>query len=273
MPELPEVETMRRALEAVLAAGSRQIVALRHGRVGLRRPFPRALSARVRGRTITGLARHGKYLLWNLDGLRLVNHLGMTGTWRVAAAAKPGRPHDHVVIALDDGRHLIYHDPRRFGVLDLHPALGVHPLLAGLGPDAMDPVTCSVAHVVACCRGRRTAIKVLLLDQRVIAGIGNIYANEACFRAGIDPRRAAGRIAPPRLERLLMAIRAVLTAAITAGGTTISDYRNALGDQGWFQHDLQVYGRAGQTCRACGRLLDQAAIGGRVTVWCRRCQR
>ncbi len=272
MPELPEVETMRRALAAVLAQGSRQIVAVRHGTVGLRRPFPRRMSSQLRGRTITSLSRHGKYLLWHCEGLQLVNHLGMTGTWRVVTDGST-RIHDHVALVLADGRHLVYHDPRRFGLVDLCPTGNGHPLLAGLGPDAMDQAACTTTHLVAACRGRRVPIKVLLLDQRVIAGIGNIYANEACFMAGIDPRRAAGRIAPARLARLREAITTVLAAAITAGGTTISDYRNALGDQGWFQHDLQVYGRQAEPCRICARPLDHTTLGGRVTVWCRHCQR
>lgn len=264
MPELPEVETVRRGLAALLIGA--RIARASALRPDLRRPIP-DLSP-LSGRTCRALRRRGKYLLIDADGLVLVNHLGMTGTWRLGDA--PQR-HDHAMLELADGRCLRFSDPRRFGLLDLCDDPARHPLLAPLGPEPLDDRAWEALR--AACRCRRAPIKAVLMDQRVLAGVGNIYAAEACFRAGIRPQRAAGTLAAATLQRLLAALRAVLEEAIAAGGSTIADYRAVNGLSGRFQHRFAVYGRAGQPCRACGATIRSGPLGGRGTCWCPRCQR
>lgn len=268
MPELPEVETVARGLGRLLAGSS--IVRVQPLRADLRQPIPAALAG-VAG-AVRGVRRRAKYLLIDLDPGSILCHLGMTGSWRLAP---PGdaRPHDHCLIHLADGRRLAYRDPRRFGLLDWIPAGQEHPALAHLGPEPLDEAGFTAGHLAARCRGRRTAIKALIMDQEVVVGVGNIYAQEALFRAGILPRRAAGRVQPARLAALVDEIRAVLTAAIAAGGSTISDFRQAGGEHGWFQQQHRVYGRGGQPCTACGSRLKAGAVAGRGTTWCPRCQR
>jgi len=272
MPELPEVETVRRGLVAVL--GKRAVIAqviLR--RADLRAPIPPDLPRRLRGQPILGIRRRAKYLLWDTPAAILLCHLGMTGTWRVAA---PGddRDHDHCLLELTDGRRLVYRDPRRFGCLDLVSpgAETAHPRLRDLGPEPL-AVDFTAAYLHAATRGRRAPIKTLIMDQAIVVGVGNIYAAEALFRAGIRPGAAAGRISLAACTRLVAAIRTVLEAAIAAGGSTISDFRQAGGDAGYFQHDFRVYGRAGQACVQCATILRESTLGGRTSVWCATCQR
>lgn len=271
MPELPEVETVRSGLQALLGAGAR-IARVELRRQDLRAAIPRGLGARFSDQPLLGIRRRAKYLLWDTPAAILLCHLGMTGTWRVAV---PGddRDHDHCVVHLSDGRRLIFRDPRRFGLLDLiEPGREAeHPRLRELGPEPLG-ADFTAEYLIATTRGRRAPLKTLIMDQRIVVGVGNIYAAEALFRAGLRPTLPAGRLTRPAAERLVSAIRVVLAAAIAAGGSTISDFRQAGGDGGYFQHDFRVYGRGGAACVACAAILRHAVVGGRATVWCPRCQ-
>ena len=261
MPELPEVETVRLGLKPVLEG--HRIALAEARRPDLRDPLPENFAERLTGRTVTRLWRRAKYLLADLDdGMVWLTHLGMSGTMVIS----PARPndvgkHDHVLIVTDDGPAVTFRDPRRFGAMDLFPAaaLADHPKLRGLGPeplsDSFTPQALSVALA-----GKRGPIKTALLDQAVVAGLGNIYVCEALFRAGISPKRRAGTCTAKRAERLVAAIKAVLAEAIAAGGSSISDHRQANGDLGYFQHSFAVYGREGAPCPGC--TCDVAATGG-----------
>jgi formamidopyrimidine-DNA glycosylase len=271
MPELPEVETVRAGLASLLGPDAVILrVELRRG--DLRARIPRELPSRLAGQPIRGVRRRAKYLLFETPGAALLCHLGMTGTWRLAP---PGdeRKHDHCYLHLTDGRRLAFRDPRRFGLLDLVEPGREHPALAELGPEPLDEAAFTADHLSAVCRGRTAPIKALIMDQRIVVGVGNIYAQEALFRAGISPKRRAGRVKRDEHLRLVDEIRSVLRAAIAAGGSTISDFRQAGGDGGYFQHDFQVYDRGGQACVRCGADLKSGVVGGRGTVWCRSCQR
>ncbi len=270
MPELPEVETVRAGLERILG-GASVIAGIATSGARLRRPLPRGLAQRLAGQPIIGVQRRAKYLLFALPVGSLLSHLGMTGSWRLAPVGDD-RPHDHLALHLADGRRLVFRDPRRFGLVGFVPPDGRHPCLDGLGPEPLGPAF-TAAYLADRCHGRRTAIKALIMDQAEVVGVGNIYAQEALFRAGLNPRRQAGRIPRAALERLVAEIRAILAEAIAGGGTTINDYRQADGDSGWFQLDLAVYGRGGEACKRCAARLKSAAIGGRTTAWCPICQR
>jgi formamidopyrimidine-DNA glycosylase len=273
MPELPEVETVRTGLERLLGQGAAiREIALQ--RADLRAPIPRELPRALCGAAIMGVRRRAKYLLFDTSQGILLSHLGMTGTWRLSPAGDE-RPHDHCYLHLVDGRRLAFRDPRRFGLLDLVATGGeaTHPRLVDLGPEPLDHATFTVDHLLACCRGRKQALKPVIMDQQVVVGVGNIYAQEALFRAHIRPTRPAGRLTRAEATALVGHIRIVLAEAIAAGGSTISDFRQAGGDGGYFQHNFQVYDRAGQPCPDCGAPLTGAIVGGRGTTWCRRCQR
>ena len=267
MPELPEVETVRAGLERLLAGACiRRVTPLR---ADLRLPIG-DLSA-LAGRRVLAVRRRAKYLILDTDGSGLLCHLGMTGSWRLAEAGDE-RPHDHCHLDLDDGRRLVFRDPRRFGVLALIPEGTSHPLLADLGIEPLDPGF-DGHHLATLGHGRRTAVKAFIMDQAIVVGVGNIYAQEALFRAGIRPGLAAGRLTRARWQVLCGHIRTILAEAIAAGGSTISDFRQAGGEHGWFQHTFRVYDRGGQPCLACGGILRSGRIGGRGTTWCPRCQR
>jgi len=276
MPELPEVETVRRGLAPRLTG--RRIVAVDQRVAKLRRPLPARLDARLRGRRVTGLGRRAKYILVHLDdGAVLLIHLGMSGRVMIVDGAAPvaGR-HDHVIFHFEGDLHVVFNDARRFGAIELtsEAELAAHPLLAKLGLDPLDPA-CDGPALAALFTGRRTAIKAALLDQRLIAGIGNIYACEALHRAHLSPRRLAGGIAGRRAERLAGTIREVLTEALAAGGSSLRDYVQASGELGYFQHRFKVYDRAGAPCpdRACDGIVRRIVQGGRSTFYCPRCQR
>lgn len=283
MPELPEVETVRRGLAPALEG--RRIMSVELRRPDLRWPLPERMAERLTGRRVIRLGRRAKYLLADLDsGETLVIHLGMSGRILVSGDS-PGRfahvrslpeRHDHVILEMEDGARITYNDPRRFGMMDLAPTAAIeeHPLLRGLGPEPLGNVF-GGAWLAARLGGRRTPVKTALLDQRLIAGLGNIYVCEALHRAGIAPFRPAGRIAPSRLERLAAAVRAVLGEAIDAGGSSLRDHRQTSGEMGYFQHDFRVYGRAGQPCRreGCTGTVRRVVQAGRSTFWCPRCQR
>jgi formamidopyrimidine-DNA glycosylase len=271
LPELPEVETTRRGIRGALRG--RRIAALVLREPRLRWRVDANLAAAVSGQRVRDVRRRAKYLIIDLDAGGLIVHLGMSGSLRVLDPATPLLPHDHYDLLLDSGRCLRFNDPRRFG--SLHWCAGdpvLHPLLASLGPE---PLTTkfSAEYLARRARGRRVAIKQLLMDQRVVVGVGNIYASEALFRAGVHPRRAAGRVSSARLAALVEGVRAVLDDAIRAGGTTLRDYVGADGEPGYFRQRLYVYERTGRPCRRCRTPVRHLVQGQRSTYYCPRCQR
>ena len=270
MPELPEVETTRRGLAPHLLG--RRVLALDIRQPRLRWPVPRELGSLLPGQRIEAIERRAKYLLVHTEPGSALLHLGMSGSLRVLPADTPPGAHDHVDWRLDSGRVLRYTDPRRFGC-QLWQARGeVHPLLAGLGPEPLS----DDFHgdlLWARSRGRKAAIKLFLMDQAIVVGVGNIYASEALFAAGIHPKRAAGSISRARYARLAREVKRVLEHAITRGGTTLRDFINPDGAPGYFEQELFVYGRAGEPCRVCGTPVRASVIGQRSTFHCTRCQR
>jgi formamidopyrimidine-DNA glycosylase len=271
MPELPEVETTRRGLEPHLAG--RRIAAFVVREARLRWPIAAHLAQTLPGRRILAIGRRGKYLLVDSDGGTLIVHLGMSGSLRLVAPGAPPQKHEHWDLVLDDGQCLRYRDPRRFGaVLWTETDVFGHPLLAHLGVEPLDEGFCG-ATLRALLRGSKTAVKPALMDARRIVGIGNIYANEALFYAGIDPRASAGSLDARRCERLAAAIREVLTAAITAGGSSLRDFVDGTGKPGYFQQHYAVYGREGLPCKHCGTPIRTLRQGQRSTFYCPRCQK
>ena len=274
MPELPEVETVRRGL--ALKMSGRSIVRAELRRPGLRRPFPPALGSLLHGARIGALGRRGKYITIELDsdGLLLL-HLGMSGRVTVGTPSTSDSPHDHVVLTLDDGTVIRFNDARRFGLIDYlkRGEAAQHPLLAGLGPEPLEPEF-DGAYLAAALAGKMTSIKSALLDQRIIAGLGNIYVCEALFRARISPRRLAASIGRGRSVRLVAGIRSVLTEAIEAGGSSLRDYVQADGELGYFQHRWAVYGHEGDPCPGCecGGGVKRIVQSGRSTFFCAKRQ-
>lgn len=274
MPELPEVETTRRGIAPHVEGRVITEVVVRQPR--LRVPVPGDLVERLVGARIGALSRRAKYLLLPLvDGEAtgtLLWHLGMSGSLRIARLGELPRKHDHLDLVLDDGALLRYHDPRRFGFVDwLAGSVEQDPRLARLGPEPLSDAFDGVRlHRLS--RGRRVAVKPFLMDNAVVVGVGNIYASEALFLAGIDPRRAAGRISAERYARLAAAAKEVLAAAITQGGTTLRDFVGGTGEPGYFKQRLNVYGRHGQPCRRCGAELRLVTLGQRASVYCPHCQ-
>jgi formamidopyrimidine-DNA glycosylase len=281
MPELPEVETVRRGLLPALAGRGIASVVLR--RPDLRFPLPTSFAERLTGRRVLAIDRLGKYLLFRLDdGQVWIAHLGMSGRFRIGTAGDDGSvlTHDHVLIGTDAGQLIRFHDPRRFGFMDLvaADALAHHPMLAGLGPDPLGPGFTRdwLGQRLA---GRQAPIKAVLLDQRVVAGMGNIYASESLFRARLAPERPAATLSTAATGRLVVAIRRVFRTAIEAGGSSLRDHRQPSGELGFFQHQFAVYGRAGSPCPGCR--CNIAATGGirrivqsgRATFYCRYRQR
>jgi formamidopyrimidine-DNA glycosylase len=270
VPELPEVETTVRGLVPVLEG--RRLVEVEARRPDLRRAFPPDLRQRLIGATVTGLSRRAKYGLIATDREdTLVFHLGMSGRWRI----DPGElgAHDHFLLGTEEGRRVVLNDPRRFGSLDLvrTAELELFPAFAAMGPEPLgDGFT--AACLLEALAGRSAPIKAMLLDQRIVAGLGNIYVCEALHMAGISPSRAGGRISRPRLERLVEAIRSVLLAAIEAGGSSLRDYARPSGELGYFSKQWRVYGREGEACH-CGATIRRRVDSGRSTFFCPRCQR
>jgi formamidopyrimidine-DNA glycosylase len=270
MPELPEVETTRRGVAA--HAIGRRVAAVHVYDGRLRWPVPRALASELAGRTIDAIERRSKYLLFAAGDATLIVHLGMTGSLRVCRDAPPRKPHDHVDIVLDDGSRLRYHDPRRFGaMLWVRGEPRLHPLLASLGPEPLTPAF-DAGDLYRRTRGRRVAIKLALMDSRIVVGVGNIYANEALFRAGIRPSTPAGRLSRVRIARLVAAVKEVLAEAIERGGSTLRDYVDSSGTPGAFQLRLSVYGRDGLPCRVCKTTIRGSRLGQRSSYHCPRCQ-
>lgn len=278
MPELPEVEIVVRGLRPPLEGHRLQQVEQR--RAGLRFPFPDNFAQRLTGRRVERIQRRAKYMLLHLDdGQVLLCHLGMSG--RMVIVERPDREsrppldrHDHVIFITDAGVEIRFNDARRFGVMDLVAAdsLEDHPLLRALGPEPLGNDFNGPALAEAL-KGKRSPIKAALLDQRVVAGIGNIYACEALFFAGLSPRRQAYTVQGGRAEKLAGAVRSVLTRAIEAGGSSLRDYVQADGELGYFQHEWSVYGREGEPCITCGSAIKRLVQSGRSTFYCSSCQR
>lgn len=271
MPELPEVETTVAGLRSVLEG--RVLTRVEPRRADLRVPFPPDLRQRMTGARVASLGRRAKYGLVNTDrGDTMIFHLGMSGRWRIDPEATGA--HDHLLLETDEGRRLSLCDPRRFGFVELArtDALEAYPPFAKLGPEPLGQAFTGAA-LRAALAGKACSIKAALLDQRVVAGLGNIYVCEALFGAGIAPSRAAGRISAARLDRLVETIRAVLASAIAAGGSTLRDYARPDGELGYFSKQWQVYGREGEPCPTCGAPVLRRVEGGRSTFYCRHCQR
>ena len=291
MPELPEVETVRRGLIPVLKG--RRLLSIEARRPDLRVPFTPGFAERLAGRRITALKRRAKYILAETDGPEtLIIHLGMSGRLSIVGPqglSEPGRfhhqtpgaplgsgPHDHVVFITEDGTRIVYSDHRRFGLMLLveNAALGEHALFKSLGPEPLDESF--TAHALSTAlKGKRTPIKAALLDQRIVAGLGNIYVCEALHRARISPKRLASTVAGARAGRLVPAIKAVLNEAIAAGGSTLRDYAHADGELGYFQHNFRVYDRLGRPCPnpGCKGTIRRLVQSGRSTWYCPACQR
>ena len=276
MPELPEVETTLRGIRPHLNGQTFERLIVRDGR--LRWPIPPDLPARLQGCRIDALNRRGKYILIHVspaDGPSgaLILHLGMSGSLRITDAVSPPRKHDHYDLILPDGNCLRFHDPRRFGcLLWIEDDPNQHPLIASLGIEPFEPgFNGQFLHERS--SSRSAAVKSFIMDSHVVVGVGNIYASESLFRAGIDPRRAAGRISLERYRRLANAIKAVLAASLEQGGTTLRDFVNESGNPGYFKQILNVYDRAGEPCRVCGQPIRVSRLGRRSTYWCAGCQR
>jgi formamidopyrimidine-DNA glycosylase len=293
MPELPEVETVRRGLQPVMEGA--RIVKAEARRKDLRFPFQKDFVSRLEGQTVTGLGRRAKYLMADLaSGDVLLMHLGMSGSFRVIAGggkAAPGkfhhprnedRAHDHVVFHMSSGAMVVFNDPRRFGYMKIFSRARIddEPLLQGLGPEPLGNEF-DAAMLARACANKKTSLKAALLDQRVVAGLGNIYVCEALFRSHLSPRRLAATLATKKGEptdharRLVTAIHAVLNQAIKAGGSSLRDHRQTSGELGYFQHSFQVYDREGKTCESpgCGGIVRRFTQNGRSTFWCPKCQR
>jgi len=293
MPELPEVETVRRGLAPVMEGA--RFLKVEANRPDLRRPFPKDFVKRLTGKTVTGLGRRAKYLLADLSsGDVLMMHLGMSGSFRVAKdgrAKAPGkfhrprsqvRAHDHVVFHMSSGAQVIFNDPRRFGLMLVVPRaeLAEHPLMREVGPEPLGNAF-DAAMLARACAGKKTSLKAALSDQKVVAGLGNIYVCEALHRARLSPKRRAstlaGRNGVPneRAERLVEAIKAVLNDAIAAGGSSLRDHRRTDGELGEFQHNFRVYDREGERCvtPGCGGTVKRIVQGARSTFFCPTCQK
>ncbi len=294
MPELPEVETVMRGLKPVLEG--RRIAGVTLRRDGLRFPFPQGFAQRLTGQKIVSLARRAKYILMSLDsGDCLLVHLGMTGRFTVfspsgrqnlgefyfetAAGEGGGGTHDHVVLSLDDGTRVVYTDPRRFGIMDLFAGseAAAHKLLAAIGVEPLGNEL-NAAYLAERFRGKSAPLKAALLDQRIIAGLGNIYVSEALHRAGLSPKRKSRTLvkksgADARLEELVRHIREILNEAIVAGGSTLQDFAGADGAAGEFQRRFLVYDREGEPCARCGAPIERLVQAGRSTFYCRSCQK
>lgn len=271
MPELPEVETTRRGIAAHLIGQRVQRVLVRNAR--LRWPIPEDLDVRLSGQQIVSVERRAKYLLIGAQVGTLISHLGMSGSLRMVEAGSPVAKHDHVDIELESGLALRYTDPRRFGAMLWSTESPLqHRLLQKLGPEPLlDDF--SVNHLYECSRGRSIAVKPFIMDNAVVVGVGNIYASEALFAAGIDPRRAAGSLSKARYAKLTAEIKRILAWAIEQGGTTLRDFVGGDGKPGYFQQKLFVYGRSGQPCLSCATELREIKLGQRASVYCLKCQR
>lgn len=270
MPELPEVETTRRGIAPHVVGQRVRRVIVRDAR--LRWPVPEDLDVRLSGQRIEAVERRAKYLLIKAESGTLIGHLGMSGSLRMVPADQPPAKHEHVDIELESGLSLRYTDPRRFGALLWTQDPLAHVLLSKLGPEPLTEAF-NGGRLYELSRGRSMAVKPFIMDNAVVVGVGNIYAAEALFAAGIDPRRAAGSISRARYDRLAEEIKKVLARSIESGGTTLRDFIGGDGAPGYFKQELFVYGRKGEFCKVCGTGLQEIRLGQRASVYCRKCQR
>ena len=269
MPELPEVETTRRGIEPHLVGETVAQVIIRQPK--LRWEISPELAQMLSGQLITGVERRAKYLLINTDSGQVMIHLGMSGSLRIIDADLAPELHDHVDLVLRNGRMLRYHDPRRFGSIFWLDEFYKHSLLENLGPEPLSDAF-DAEYLYAASRSRKAPIKSFLMDGRIVVGVGNIYANEALYLAGIRPDIAAGKPSRARYVKLVSAVQKVLAEAIEAGGTSLKDFVREDGSPGYFKQSLNVYGRGGEPCLKCERALKEVRIGQRTTVFCTRCQ-
>lgn len=270
MPELPEVETTLRGVSPYLVGRVVREVTVRNR--NLRWPVPEAVHE-LEGRTISAGTRRGKYLLFTTDNGTLMIHLGMSGSLRVTDPGTPWRKHDHFALETDRGRQIRLHDPRRFGaVLFIEGDVMKHPLLAELGPEPLsDDFTAAYLH--SRCKGKSAPIKAVIMDSHGVVGVGNIYACESLFMAGISPSAPAGKVSKPKLAKLVAAIREVLAASIEMGGTTLRDFLNEKGEPGYFKQTLRVYDREDEPCLVCGNPVKRKVMSNRSTFYCATCQK
>lgn len=284
MPELPEVETTRRGLAPHLEG--RRVLEVTLRRQDLRWPIPKEIRTRLPGQRIEAIRRRAKYLLMDTDAGTAIWHLGMSGSMRVLPADTPVGAHDHVDLSIEGAarakpRVLRFNDPRRFGCLLWQPPGETHELLRDLGPEPLADVADAANgdavfdgdYLYERSRGRSAPVKAFLMDQKVVVGVGNIYAAEALFMAGVSPLRAAGKVSRARYGAIADAVRAILRYAIDRGGTTLRDFLSPDGAPGYFEQELSAYGRGGEPCPRCGRPLKQAMLAQRATVWCGHCQK
>jgi formamidopyrimidine-DNA glycosylase len=271
MPELPEVETTRLGIQSHIVGHKVNSVCVRNGK--LRWPVPDSLARELPTRHIDRIERRGKYLLVFAGDSCLLIHLGMSGSLRITTQSDPILKHDHIDIEFEHGPILRYSDPRRFGcMLWFKESPLLHPLLKQLGPEPLtEHFNGRALHALS--RGRRVPIKTFIMDSHVVVGVGNIYANEALFMAGIKPNRAAGTVSAARYERLVACIKEILRRAITLGGTTLRDFVGGDGKPGYFKQSLLVYGRAGAPCDSCGKPLTEIRLTQRSSVYCKHCQK
>lgn len=271
MPELPEVETVCRGLAPILTGY--RITEAAHGNKNLRLPIPPHLHKSIVGKTITAISRRAKYIQIVLeDGTLLIVHLGMSGKLIAYEKPQPTRlKHDHVWMRLDNGKELVFNDPRRFGLVTTGHISSEHPLFAKLGIEPLSPAFTG-AWMQSQTRGKKTAIKLWLMDASKVVGVGNIYASESLYRAKILPQREAGGLSRKEYDTLAKEVKNVLEAAIASGGSTLRDYVGASGDAGYFQHHFSVYGKEGKPCERCGSEIKRSVQSGRSTYYCGECQ-
>ncbi len=271
MPELPEVETSRRGIDPHICGRTITRSIVRQSR--LRWPVSAQITALLPGQTVLSTRRRGKYILIETTAGHIIIHLGMSGSVRILPIGMAPAKHDHVDIEFGHGQMLRYTDPRRFGcILWSGDAIDEHPLLASLGPEPLADEF-DTDYLFRRSRGRRVPVKSFIMDSHVVVGVGNIYANEALFMAGIRPLAEAGSVSRARMARLVACIRQVIAHAITVGGTTLRDFVGSDGKPGYFKQSLLVYGRGGEACKQCGGTLQEVRLSGRSTVFCKRCQR
>ena len=271
MPELPEVETTRLGIQPHIEGLCIKAVIVRESR--LRWPIPDKLDQLLQGKTVRSVKRRAKYLLLNMGDGHLLIHLGMSGSLRVITGQEAPKKHDHVDIILNNNHCLRYHDPRRFGaILWTEAPIHEHHLIHKLGPEPLE-TEFTAQRLFRLSRGRSQPVKTFIMDNQTVVGVGNIYANEALFKAGIRPDRACGKISKVRYERLTESIKATLAKAIEQGGTTLRDFVGGDGKPGYFKQELAVYGRAGQPCLKCARPIKEIRLGNRSTCFCSQCQK
>jgi len=273
MPELPEVEVVKEGLKRLIGPPV-AIEAIEFLRKDLRSPFPaKSITLKVTGQPILDLHRRAKYIVFDTPDFKIISHLGMTGSWRMSSESPA--LHDHVVLSLSNGKRLIYRDPRRFGVFDIVDAanFSTDKRFKHLGPEPFDESSFNLEYLFEKSRRKNVPVKNFIMDQRVVVGVGNIYASEALYMAGVSPLVQAGKVSQERYKLLISSIRKILKKAIQSGGSTIRDFAAADGDDGSFQQSFKVYGRDGETCRKCGSKIKNRFLSGRNTFWCVKCQR